>query len=297
MRFCDVTGSVFDRPDRPMSGWLHIASGGSLALLAWLAPRHVAAARTARPPALLLDLFPGLLIGGLLLIATGKPVFTGVALLSLGAGYALADRTKREALREPVVFSEMSEVPHLFSHPQLYLPFAGPSLVIGGAIGTVILCLALLLLEARLWEPEPGVALAYCILVAAMGWIISREPTLPAVAAALRRLRPTGEPFEDASRLGPLAMFLVYGVVARAERPERRTRHSLLAAPAPRQAHFAAAVPLILVQCESFFDARRLSPLIPDDLLSGFDACCRTGAAFGRLEVPAWGANTMRAEF
>ena len=39
-----------------------------------------------------------------------------------------------------------------------------------------------------------------------------------------------------------------------------------------------------------------LSPLIPRDLLPGFDACCDAGT-FGRLEVPGWGANTMRAEF
>jgi hypothetical protein len=51
------------------------------------------------------------------------------------------------------------------------------------------------------------------------------------------------------------------------------------------------------VQCESFFDARRLTPLVPRDLLSGFDACCESGATFGRLEVGGWGANTMRAEF
>jgi len=56
-------------------------------------------------------------------------------------------------------------------------------------------------------------------------------------------------------------------------------------------------VPLILVQCESFFDARRVSPLVPDGLLPGFDACCESGGIFGRLDVPGWGANTMRAEF
>ena len=56
-------------------------------------------------------------------------------------------------------------------------------------------------------------------------------------------------------------------------------------------------VPIILVQCESFFDARRLSPRIPRELLAGFEACCASGALFGRLAVPGWGANTMRTEF
>jgi phosphoglycerol transferase MdoB-like AlkP superfamily enzyme len=56
-------------------------------------------------------------------------------------------------------------------------------------------------------------------------------------------------------------------------------------------------VPLILVQCESFFDARRLSPSLPRNLLPGFDTCCQSAALSGRLEVPGWGANTMRTEF
>jgi len=40
-----------------------------------------------------------------------------------------------------------------------------------------------------------------------------------------------------------------------------------------------------------------VSPLVPDGLLPGFDACCESGGIFGRLDVPGWGANTMRAEF
>ena len=50
-------------------------------------------------------------------------------------------------------------------------------------------------------------------------------------------------------------------------------------------------------QCESFFDARRLSPRVPPELLAGFAACCESAAPFGRLAVPGWGANTMRTEF
>ena len=32
-------------------------------------------------------------------------------------------------------------------------------------------------------------------------------------------------------------------------------------------------------------------------MLAGFAACCASSARFGRLAVPGWGANTMRAEF
>lgn len=280
-----------------MSLALHMAVGGVLVLAAWLIPRRVADTRAARTPALLLDLFPVLLAASLVLTATGRPIFTGVLLISLGAGFALADRTKREALREPVVFSEMSELPHVFTHPHLYLPFAGPALVIGGAIGAITLCIALLSFEPGLWQPDPLLVLGYGGLVMTAGWLMSREPALGAVAAALRELGATGEPFNDAATLGPFAMVLVYGVVARAERAARRARHALPPMPALGRTRSSAAVPLVLVQCESFFDARRLSPLVPADLLRGYDTCCAAGGTFGRLEVSGWGANTMRAEF
>ena len=280
-----------------MSEALHIVVGCALALGAWLLPRRVAKARTDRALALLLDILPVLLAGSLVLTATGRPIFTGALLISLGAGFALADRTKREVLREPVVFSEMSELPHVFTHPQLYLPFAGPALVIGGAAAAIALCVALLSLETALWEPDPSLLLVYGGLVVAGIWLISRQPTLGTAAAALRELGATGEPFRDAATLGPFAMVLTYGVIARAERASRRARHAPPPVPALGRARSQPAVPLILVQCESFFDARRLSPMIPQGLLSGFDACCGNGGTFGRLEVPGWGANTMRAEF
>jgi hypothetical protein len=280
-----------------MSEVLYILVGCVLALGAWVLPRRVAKARTGSAPALLLDVLPVLLAGSFVLTVTGRPLFSGALLISLGAGFALADRTKREVLREPVVFSEMSELRHVFTHPQLYLPFAGPILVMGGAAAAITLCVALLSFEPALWEPDPLLLLLYGGLIVAGGWLISREPTLGVAAAALRELGATGEPFRDAATLGPFAMVLTYGVIARAERAARRSRHAPQPAAAPGRPRLQQAVPLILVQCESFFDARRLSPLIPQGLLSGFDVCCGIGGTSGRLQVPGWGANTMRAEF
>jgi hypothetical protein len=279
-----------------MSEALHLAAGGALMLGAWFIPRQVANAKAAKPAAVLLDLLPVLLAGSLVLTATGRPIFTGFLLVVLGAGFALADRTKRSALREPVVFSEMSEVPQVFTHPQLYLPFAGSALVIGGAAAAIVLCIALLSLEPALWQPDPFVVFLSAAAVAAGVWLISREPALRTTAAALRELGATGEPFSDSAMLGPFAMLMIYGVIARAERSARRARHASLPTPVPQRAGGSRRVPLIVVQCESFFDVRRVSPLIPRDLLPGYDSC-REGGTFGRLEVPAWGANTMRAEF
>ncbi len=278
-----------------MSATLELAVGAGLALAAWLIPRRVAGAGIGSLPAVLLDLASVLLAAGLLLIATGRPVFSGLVLLSLGAGFALADQTKREAVREPVVFSDMSELPHVFTHPQLYLPFAGPRLVVGGALATLAVGVALLCFEPPLWAAGPVLVALAWLGVCAAAWGISRQPLLGAAAAMLRRLEPIGEPFADTARLGPFTTLLVYGVIARSERAARHARYAVL--PAPALAGAAPAVPLVLVQCESFFDARRLSPSVPHDLLPGLDACREGGATFGRLDVAGWGANTMRAEF
>src|SRR4051812_41991433 len=235
---------------------LHLAAGVALALTAWLLPRHIARARRASPQVLLLDAAPVLLAVGLLLYATGRPIFAGIIALALAAGFALVDHTMRQTLREPTVFSEAVELPQVFTHPHLYLPFAGPGLVLGGAAAAVALALALLVFEPPLWPPQPLIAVAVAALIAAGFWLFAREPLLGGAAAALRRLRPTGEPFEDAAALGPCAMLFVHTVIARAERAGRQ---AALAAPAVLRAQAAPNIPIVLVQCESFFDARRLS--------------------------------------
>ncbi len=280
---------------------LHLAVGAGLAAAAWLLPRRIAGCRGGSLPALLLDMAP-LGLGAVLLgLASGRPLFAGLIILALGAGFTLADYTMRETLREPTVFSEMSELPQVFTHPHLYLPFAGPGLVLSGAAAAVLSALALLLVEPPLWTPHFFTALALGALILGAGWLMAKEPLLGATASLLRRLRPSGEPFADAAALGPFGMIIVHAVIARSERRERQL------ALQPPPAHpsetgrpartSAAAVPIILVQCESFFDARRLSPRIPRELLAGYDACVAGAALYGRFGVPGWGANTMRTEF
>src|SRR4051812_7445361 len=222
---------------------LHLLGGLALAIAGWLLPRRVAHSRRSTVAALLVDMAPLMSGAGLLLLATGRPIFSGLVILALGAGFALTDRTMRETLREPVVFSEMSELPQVFTHPHLYLPFAGPGLVIGGAAGTVALGGALLLRGPPAWGPPPGPAVMALALVVAMGWLTAREPLLSAAAAWLNRLGPSGEPFADAERLGPFAMLLAHTVIARAERARRR---AALCAPAITRAIGEHATPLIL---------------------------------------------------
>lgn len=54
---------------------------------------------------------------------------------------------------------------------------------------------------------------------------------------------------------------------------------------------------IVVIQSESFFDARLLSSNIKAEVLTDYDALLKRCVAHGRLQVPAWGANTMRTEF
>src|SRR4051812_8765109 len=300
----------------PLGTLFHIAAGVGLVLAAWLAPRRIARARIAPAAVMLLDLLPFALGAALLAVATGRPLFAGLVIAALGAGFCLADHTMRETLHEPVVFSESVELPQVFTHPHLYLPFAGPGLVVGGALAALAAAVALLLFEPPAWESRPLAALGAATLIVAAIWIGSFRRPVGIVADMLRRIaRPSSEPFADTASLGPFATLVVHTTIARAERGLRRRRFAARLdsrqaldvasrfaggrrpATGRRTGADSRACPIIIVQCESFFDARRLSPTIPPELLAGFAACVASSARFGRLTVPGWGANTMRAEF
>jgi hypothetical protein len=190
------------------------------------------------------------------------------------------------------VFTALSELPQLFTHPHLYLPFAGTGMVLGGATAAVLAALTLLVAEPAIISPHPLVAIVVVGGVAALLCRLGREPWLGTAARILRQLQPSGEPVADAARLGPVAMLIAHGIIARAERLARLVR---LAAPAIIGTS-AAARPIVLVQCESFCDARRAMSSLSRDFLAGYDEAC-DGGTHGCLVVPAWGANTMRAEF
>jgi hypothetical protein len=239
-----------------MDGKLQLTAGVVLVLGAWLLPRHIARVRFSLGPALLLDAAPWFAGAALLFAATGRPIFAGVVIFALAGGFGLADYTMRDTLREPVLFCSVAEFPQLFTHPHLYLPFAGPRLVIGGAVAGIAAGAALLALEPPLLSPAPVRALLAAMVIFAAAVAIGCEPLLGGAARLMRRFRPTHDPDADAARLGPFGMLFVHGIIARAERVERRQP---FAAPAIlRMASVEApAGPVVIVQSESFFDARR----------------------------------------
>lgn len=271
-----------------------LMAGIAVCVAAWLLLRRGAGATFAAPlPATLLDALPMVAGFALMLAGTARPLLSGVALGATALGLRLSDQVKREILHEPVNFADRAELPEVVRHPQLYLPFAGTGLVLAGAAACAALAAALAWAEPPLWHRTwavTAVALPLAIAAARLGFVL---PSLPAalrrLAPAYARLRPARDPAADAARLGPLASLVVHATLAAAERPARVA--AVRGRPAPV---LPPDGPIILVQAESFMDPARLHPALA---LPHFSALRAQAARQGTLDVPCWGANTVRSEF
>ena len=284
----------------PTAAPARLALGLAICLAAWLAVlRRGAGARTLpgpQPLAAALDAAPVLAGFAAGLAALARPMLAGLAVAALAGGLSLADRVKRAVLDEPVVFADRAELWEVVRHPRLYLPFAGSAYVLGGAGAAVAAAIGgLAWLERPLWHRSVPVALAEAAAagLAAYGCfhITSAAPGLLGRVAGLyqRTLTPSRDPAADAARLGPLATLVVHATVAAAERPARRAQAAATIYPA----FPAAGGPVVIVQAESFMDPVRLHPTLAG-VVPAFHALA---SQRGRLDVPAWGANTVRTEF
>ncbi len=221
-------------------------------------------------------------------LSLGRPwlalVLSLVGLMTL----VVVSNAKYRSLREPFTVHDFEYFTDAMRHPRLYLPFlrASPPVVV-----------ACLLVLAGLWACyyyEPSLyrlhsageviatALLPLLLAGFMLWQGERAH-MPVTYSA------TG----DLAALGLLPCLWRYAQELR--RPI--TVKSPYAAVPPISAHPDTLPNLVVVQSESFFDPRGLFPGIRPEVLREFDAIRQEALCHGRLEVPAWGANTIRTEF
>jgi hypothetical protein len=280
---------------------MHVTVGFLLTLVTWLGLRRLVGAPLlgrrgdARGLALFLDAlapFAGFL---LFILPTARPILAGLAVAALGVGMGVADRVKRLVLDEPVVFADRAELLEVVRHPRLYLAFVGFWPMAGGTAAIAAAVALLVHLEPPLWRMDLFQALAIAIGVGLVIRLMFVVPTAPPIRSALGRryaaLAPSREPKGDAARFGLFAACTIQATLARVERPTRQA-----AARARRWAPIPAdAGPIVVVQGESFVDAARLHPDLAA-LLPHFRQLRAEAHAHGRLEVPCWGANTIRSE-
>lgn len=230
-----------------------------------------------------------------LLLAIGqRPFFAAALSVALFVLLAAVSNAKWRALREPFVYSDFGLFSQALRYPRLYLPFFG----IGRSIMGVVIFVAGLDFGVTL-EPTllQGMSFAEFVFAIAAGVAVS----VLLVYCGIRGSSGLSlDPVADLQRVGILTSLWLYRVT------ERRQRDMVLASPYRRSAdpipfdqeaaRFNHLPNLLVVQSESFFDARRLFPLIRPEILQRLDQV-RMCSRSGRLTVPAWGANTMRTEF
>ncbi|WP_298397380.1 LTA synthase family protein [uncultured Azonexus sp.] len=248
----------------------------SFALLALLRPA-IPAPWSWRWRGILLHGGLWLVVHALLVLLLGRLWFAmalGLALLML---IVQVSNAKYHALREPFVFQDFEYFTDALRHPRLYIPFLG-----WWKFLVIVLVLATALAIGLWLEPVVVGVRPVAAGVLALGAML--------LVVAARGGQPLFEPLEDMRREGLLASLWDYGWA------ERQPLN------APVDVWSALQVPenlpdLVVVQSESFFDARRLGAGVRRDVLATFDDICAEAICSGRLRVPAWGANTVRSEF
>ncbi len=233
-----------------------------------------------------------------------RPIFSALAVSIFLIILSGVSNAKYKALREPLVFSDIAMFSQAFKHPRLYFPFLGLLPVIVAPIIIIALIITVLSLEPSMAFTAQRILLS--ILLITLFLFVAREIALS--------FKLTQEPDEDIESLGLLNSIFIYAVQARTQEHQQAIQSTLNQSPfgLPKSntnkppPHFQGIFPnnashqlanITVIQSESFFDARRLHDSIKPEVLKNLDFCNQQSTQYGKLKVPAWGANTMRTEF
>lgn len=222
-----------------------------------------------------------------LLALVQRPFFTAAIWLSGFLFLVLVSNAKYRALREPFFFQDFEYLVDALKHPRLYLPFLAPGQALLATAAFIVALWTGLRSEAPLLENMSGgemqkILAIQAVIGAALIWLGARC-----------RLPVSFDPCADLQRLGMLASLWRYGEEEVRSQPHvSRFRLPVEAATVRHRAGH-----LVVVQSESFFDVRRLSPAIRPQVLREFDVLQAEARLSGQLTVAAWGANTVRSEF
>ena len=250
---------------------------------------------------------------GLELALFRRPVFAMLNVLSIQAVLVLVSQAKYGALREPFVYPDFEYFLDAIKHPRLYLPFFGriKALAAGGGYGVMLW--AGLTVEDSLtgaagmwvasfadWMQEDAVQGP---VVLASFWSLTLSMVFVGACLVMwaGRDRASNQVSFDAGadleRLGLFAALWRYRVHERRAVRTQDLPDPGFPAIAPGSVAADALPDIVVVQSESFFDARRMFRCIRPEVLARFDALRADADAFGTLDVAAWGANTVRTEF
>jgi hypothetical protein len=224
-----------------------------------------------------------LMLHASLVLILGRPWFAmaiGLAFLML---LVQVSNAKFHSLREPFVFQDFEYFTDAIRHPRLYIPFLGWwkfALIVVAVSAALAIGLWLEAAPAERFSLSGQLGEVMLLLIAGSVLVIFSNDGPELVFS----------PDADLQRLGFLGCLWAY---ACAEKSPMRLPKLL-----PDLASLSPERPdLLVVQSESFFDPRSYFPGIRSDVLAEFDQLNLESICHGQLQVPAWGANTVRSEF
>lgn len=216
-----------------------------------------------------------------------RPWFAGFNVLALIMLIVQVSNAKFTALREPFIYQDFEYFTDTLKYPRLYIPFFGIWPAICAVLGFVGLVYLGMTLETALTVAfTPGVFIAALLSLSVLGYALVR-------LGASQHVPVCFDPATDVRQLGLLASLWRYGEQERLPQKFSSLYDGLQAAVVAD-----VALPnIVVVQSESFFDARRLYAGIKPSVLQAFDRLKAEALCQGQLTVSAWGANTVRTEF
>ncbi len=222
----------------------------------------------------------------------GRAWFALACTVGLLALLVTVSNAKFNALREPVVFSDLALFAQSIRHPRLYLPYLSWMQVLALVPAVALFALTFWLDSALNPRAVVALGLVWVALFLVQIWL-ARDITL--------QLNPE----QDQAQHGFLGVFVTYLLKGLSLHEIRQVQAQLNASPyanisvktTDKSGRKNADAPDVLViQSESFFDIRKTGLRVAPGLLGHFDALQQSGICLGALAVPAWGANTMRTE-
>jgi hypothetical protein len=216
-----------------------------------------------------------------------RPWFMVVLLWIFQALLVLVNQAKYDSLREAFIFQDFEYFTDAIKHPRLYLPFFGVARTFFATMGFIGAVGIGILLEPPLTDTVTWIVLDLLgVAILVLGLLLCAWGHKKAPVA-------TENPNDDIRALGQITLFWRYW------QAERFSKVDLSATPfknLPKHTPGLDLADMVVIQSESFFDPRSLFDGINPNVLAHFDQIKTESCQHGRLQVPAWGANTVRTE-
>ncbi len=217
------------------------------------------------------------------LLVFQRPWFAASQVVFLFALMMVINRVKITSLHEPFLYQDFSYFVDILRYPRLYLPYFGIV-----KLALVLLLVAGLIATAFIFWQSAIEVVGALYFIGALGVLVTVAYLLVMIAKNASVLR-VFEPVEDIKNMGLFMSFICYYTAEK--------KHSLSVNENVFKYIPVDTPHIVAVQSESFFDARKLCSDVGDTAYQWFDKIRRDATQFGVLNVPAFGANTVRTEF